>query len=164
MHRYSRSHCCCLQQRLTCEVCASGADEYLACMVVRCSISISSNGRDVHSILTSSSPASRGPSAILPSYSLDSTGIAPTCNAACAASGMSGCMRSRSPLAVCAVLYVTAVCASLALQAFWVPSQAPEAKDLLAKPDSATYCPASSKKLRLKDCVAVKFTPVRQGM
>ncbi|WIA18381.1 hypothetical protein OEZ85_009843 [Tetradesmus obliquus] len=49
------------------------------------------------------------------------------------------------------------------LRAFWVPSQAPEAKDLLAKPDSATYCPASSKKLRLKDCVAVKFTPVPEG-
>jgi nitric oxide synthase-interacting protein len=49
------------------------------------------------------------------------------------------------------------------LKAFWVPSQAPEAKDLLAKPDSATYCPASGKKLRLKDCVAVKFTPVPEG-
>jgi hypothetical protein len=47
------------------------------------------------------------------------------------------------------------------LQAFWVPSQAPEAKDLMAKPDTATYCPASGKKLRLKDCVAVKFTQVR---
>jgi hypothetical protein len=31
------------------------------------------------------------------------------------------------------------------------------------KPDSATYCPASGKKLRLKDCVAVKFTRVREG-
>jgi nitric oxide synthase-interacting protein len=47
------------------------------------------------------------------------------------------------------------------LQAFWVPSQAPEAKDLMAKPDTATYCPASGKKLRLKDCMAVKFTQVR---
>lgn len=63
-------------------------------------------------------------------------------------------------LAVSVLPVPTLVCVRLALQAFWVPSQAPEAKDLLAKPDSATYCPASSKKLRLKDCVAVKFTPV----
>jgi hypothetical protein len=48
-------------------------------------------------------------------------------------------------------------------QAFWVPSQAPEAKDLMTKPDTATYCPASGKKLRLKDCVAVKFTQVRHA-
>lgn len=33
----------------------------------------------------------------------------------------------------------------------------------MQKPDSATYCPASGKKLRLKDCVAVKFTRVREG-
>jgi len=52
---------------------------------------------------------------------------------------------------------------SLFLQAFWVPSQAPQAKDLMQKPDTATYCPASGKKLRLKDCVAVKFTPVPEG-
>jgi hypothetical protein len=31
------------------------------------------------------------------------------------------------------------------------------------KPDSSTYCPASGKKLRLKDCVAVKLTRVREG-
>ncbi|KAF6256994.1 hypothetical protein COO60DRAFT_1702037 [Scenedesmus sp. NREL 46B-D3] len=49
------------------------------------------------------------------------------------------------------------------LKAFWVPSQAPEAKDLMAKPDTATYCPASGKKLRLKDCVAAKFTQVPEG-
>lgn len=49
------------------------------------------------------------------------------------------------------------------MQAFWVPSQTPQTKDLMDKPDSATYCPASGKKLRLKDCVAVKFTSVREG-
>lgn len=49
------------------------------------------------------------------------------------------------------------------LQAFWLPSQQSESKDLMQKPDSATYCPASGKKLRLKDCVAVKFTRVREG-
>eukprot|EP00879_Flechtneria_rotunda_P027769 GHRR01029760.1.p1 GENE.GHRR01029760.1~~GHRR01029760.1.p1 ORF type:complete len:291 (+),score=89.66 GHRR01029760.1:231-1103(+) len=49
------------------------------------------------------------------------------------------------------------------LKAFWVPSQVPEAKDLMAKPDTATYCPASGKKLRLKDCVSVKFTKVPEG-
>lgn len=49
------------------------------------------------------------------------------------------------------------------LRAFWVPSQAPESKDLMEKPDSATYCPATGKKLRLKDCVAVKLTRVPEG-
>lgn len=48
-------------------------------------------------------------------------------------------------------------------QAFWLPSQQSESKDLMQKPDSSTYCPASGKKLRLKDCVAVKFTRVREG-
>lgn len=54
-------------------------------------------------------------------------------------------------------------CSALVPQAFWVPSQAPASKDLLAKPDSATLCPASGKKLRLKDCVAAKFTRVPEG-
>jgi nitric oxide synthase-interacting protein len=49
------------------------------------------------------------------------------------------------------------------LRAFWVPSQTPQTKDLMDKPDSSTYCPASGKKLRLKDCVAVKLTRVREG-
>lgn len=31
------------------------------------------------------------------------------------------------------------------------------------KPDTSTYCPASNKKLRLKDCISVKFTPVPEG-
>lgn len=49
------------------------------------------------------------------------------------------------------------------MRAFWLPSQQSESKDLMQKPDSSTYCPASGKKLRLKDCVAVKFTRVREG-
>jgi nitric oxide synthase-interacting protein len=44
-----------------------------------------------------------------------------------------------------------------------VPSQAPTSKDLLAKPDTTTFCPASGKKLRLKDCVAVRFTRAPEG-
>lgn len=48
-------------------------------------------------------------------------------------------------------------------QAFWVPSQTPASKEVLQKPDSSTHCPASGKKLRLKDCVAVKFTPVPEN-
>lgn len=43
------------------------------------------------------------------------------------------------------------------MKAFWVPSKAPDARQVLAKPDTSTYCPASGKKLRLKDLVAVKF-------
>ncbi|KIY93552.1 Nitric oxide synthase-interacting protein [Monoraphidium neglectum] len=49
------------------------------------------------------------------------------------------------------------------LNAFWVPSKAPEAKLSKEKPDGSTYCPASGKKLRLKDLVDVKFTPVGEG-
>lgn len=52
---------------------------------------------------------------------------------------------------------------SFCMQAFWLPSQQSESKDLMQKPDSSTYCPASGKKLRLKDCVAVKFTRVREN-
>lgn len=44
-----------------------------------------------------------------------------------------------------------------------MPSKAPEAKASKEKPDGATYCPASGKKLKLKDLVEVKFTPVPEG-
>ena len=44
------------------------------------------------------------------------------------------------------------------MKAFWLPSKAPEAKALLEKPDMATVCPASGKKLTLKQLVAIKFT------
>lgn len=44
-----------------------------------------------------------------------------------------------------------------------MPSKTPGASDALEKPDSATVCPASGKKLRLKDCVQIHFTPVPAG-
>ena len=46
------------------------------------------------------------------------------------------------------------------MKAFWLPSQGKEARQVLAKPDEHTYCPASGKKLRLKDLIAVRFTRV----
>lgn len=46
------------------------------------------------------------------------------------------------------------------MKAFWLPSMAPEAANLMAKPDMNTYCPASGKKLRLKDLIPVRFTRV----
>ena len=45
------------------------------------------------------------------------------------------------------------------MKAFWLPSLAPETKALLEKPDMATYCPASGKKLSLKQLISLKFTP-----
>lgn len=42
-------------------------------------------------------------------------------------------------------------------------SKAPEAKATKEKPDNVTHCPASGNKLRLKDLVDVKFTPVPEG-
>lgn len=44
------------------------------------------------------------------------------------------------------------------MKAFWVPSKAPDAKQVLAKPEATTFCPASGKKLRLKDLIPIKFT------
>mmetsp|Transcript_17121 Transcript_17121/g.51246 ORF Transcript_17121/g.51246 Transcript_17121/m.51246 type:complete len:334 (-) Transcript_17121:255-1256(-) len=44
------------------------------------------------------------------------------------------------------------------VRSYWGPSMVPEARDLLDKPDVNTYCPATGKKLRLKDLVSVKFT------
>ncbi len=41
-----------------------------------------------------------------------------------------------------------------------MPSMAPEAAQLMDKPDMNTYCPASGKKLRLKDLIPVRFTRV----
>ena len=46
------------------------------------------------------------------------------------------------------------------MKAFWVPSQGKEARQILAKPDEHTYCPASGKKLRLKDLIPVRFSRV----
>ena len=50
------------------------------------------------------------------------------------------------------------------LQSFWVPSLTPEAKPtLLKKPDTKTYCPMSSKPLKIKDLITVKLTPIDDG-
>ena len=43
------------------------------------------------------------------------------------------------------------------MRAFWMPSKTPEAQRLLEKPDMNTYCPASGKKLRLKDLIPIRF-------
>ena len=42
------------------------------------------------------------------------------------------------------------------LQAFWMPSQGPSAKVVVSKPDTETYCPASGKKLKMKDLISVR--------
>ena len=49
------------------------------------------------------------------------------------------------------------------MRAFWLPSKTPEAKALLGRPDMDTYCPASGKKLRLKDLFPVRLTRVPEG-
>ena len=41
------------------------------------------------------------------------------------------------------------------LKSFWLPSLAPESKAMVDKPDAATHCPATGKKLRLKDLTPV---------
>jgi nitric oxide synthase-interacting protein len=45
------------------------------------------------------------------------------------------------------------------MNAFWLPSKTPEAKAVLDKPDTNTYCPASGNKLKLKDLIDLNFTP-----
>uniref|UniRef100_A0A182XMW0 Nitric oxide synthase-interacting protein homolog n=1 Tax=Anopheles quadriannulatus TaxID=34691 RepID=A0A182XMW0_ANOQN len=48
------------------------------------------------------------------------------------------------------------------LPSFWVPSQTPAAKvSRIEKPDSKIYCPVSSKPLKAKDLIEVKFTLVK---
>ncbi len=49
------------------------------------------------------------------------------------------------------------------MKAFWLPSKAPEANNIVAKPDMNTCCPASGKKLRLKDLIPVRFTCVPES-
>ncbi len=46
------------------------------------------------------------------------------------------------------------------LKAFWVPSKTPEAATRAEKPCTDMLCPATGKRLRLKDLVPVKFTPL----
>jgi nitric oxide synthase-interacting protein len=48
-----------------------------------------------------------------------------------------------------------------ALKSFWLPSLAPESKALVDKPDAATICPATGKKLRLKDLTPVQPLALR---
>ncbi|KAK9832517.1 hypothetical protein WJX81_004354 [Elliptochloris bilobata] len=49
------------------------------------------------------------------------------------------------------------------MRAFWLPSKTPEARALLGRPDMDTFCPASGKKLRLKDLISVQLTRVPEG-
>jgi nitric oxide synthase-interacting protein len=49
------------------------------------------------------------------------------------------------------------------VRAFWVPGQGPETSNRIQRPCMDTMCPASGKKLRLKDLIDVKFTPVPGG-
>ncbi len=44
-----------------------------------------------------------------------------------------------------------------------MPSKAPTAELKMAKPDNETRCPASGEKLRMKDLIEVRFTPVPEG-
>jgi len=44
------------------------------------------------------------------------------------------------------------------MKAFWLPSKTPEAEKRVEKPSGDCLCPATGKKLRLKDLVSVKFT------
>ncbi|PSC69552.1 Nitric oxide synthase-interacting [Micractinium conductrix] len=49
------------------------------------------------------------------------------------------------------------------MRAFWLPGKAGESKVVLDKPDMSTVCPASGAKIKLKDLISVKFTPVPDG-
>lgn len=49
------------------------------------------------------------------------------------------------------------------MRAFWLPSKTPEARVVLEKPDTDTHCPASGKKLKLKDLTTVRMTPLPGG-
>jgi nitric oxide synthase-interacting protein len=49
------------------------------------------------------------------------------------------------------------------MKSFWVPSQSKEAIIVVEKPDGSTRCPASGRKIKLKDLIQVNFTPVPGG-
>ena len=49
------------------------------------------------------------------------------------------------------------------MKAFWAPSQTPHAAATVDKPDGFTKCPASGKKMKLKDLVPVKFSSMPGG-
>ncbi len=44
------------------------------------------------------------------------------------------------------------------MKAFWMPGKTPEASTTVAKPSADTLCPATGKKLRLKELTPVRFT------
>ena len=44
------------------------------------------------------------------------------------------------------------------MNSFWLPSKTPEAESVVKKPSMTCFCPASGKKLKLKDLFAVTFT------
>ena len=49
------------------------------------------------------------------------------------------------------------------MKAFWLPSKTPESAARLDRPDMATVCPASGKRLRLKDLTPVRFLRCPEG-
>ena len=49
------------------------------------------------------------------------------------------------------------------MKAFWLPSKTPTAERRAEKPNTDTTCPSTGKKLRLKDLLEVKWTPVSKG-
>lgn len=49
--------------------------------------------------------------------------------------------------------------ATTGMAAFWIPAKTPEATARVDKPASDTLCPATGKKLRLKELTPVRFTP-----
>lgn len=49
------------------------------------------------------------------------------------------------------------------MKAFWLPSKTPEARQLAERPQMDTICPATGKKLKLKDLTTVNFTRVPEG-
>ena len=49
------------------------------------------------------------------------------------------------------------------MKAFWLPSKTPNAERKVDKPETDTRCPATMKKLRLKDLIPVRWTKVRSG-
>ena len=49
------------------------------------------------------------------------------------------------------------------MKAFWLPSKTPEARQLVEKPEMDTICPATGKKLKLRDLTTVNFTRVPEG-
>lgn len=49
------------------------------------------------------------------------------------------------------------------MKAFWLPSKTPEATKAAERPQMDTSCPATGKKVKLKDLIHVNFTLVPEG-